>query len=124
MIMKGDKELLEKYGKKNPFKTPDGYFEHFHEKLMETLPATETIGQETDEISLFTRIKPWLYMAALFISTIFVVQGLMYIQDTKFSTEPTNIAEDIYAEEADHFMSTSLYNEYSLYSYLTSNEIN
>ena len=64
-----------------------------------------------------TRVKPWLYMAALFVSTIFVVQGLMYVQEARFPAE--NVAEDLYTEEADHFMSTSLYNEYALYSYLT-----
>lgn len=119
--MKDDKELMARCGKENPFRTPEGYFEQFHEQLMTSLPEMEPIAQEPTRVSLFTHIKPWLYMAAMFVSTIFVVQGLMYVQETRI-TDSTLVAEDIYTEEADHFMSSSLYNEYALYSYLTSNE--
>lgn len=30
--MKEDKDLLKKYGKKNPFTVPEGYFQNFNEK--------------------------------------------------------------------------------------------
>ena len=120
--MKEDKELMARCGKENPFSTPEGYFEHFHEQLMASLPDMEAPSTEEPVcINLFTRIKPWLYMAAMFVSTIFVVQGLMYVQENRIA-DTTLVAEDIYTEEADHFMSSSLYNEYALYSYLTSNE--
>ena len=120
--MKEDKELMARCGKENPFSTPEEYFEHFHEQLMSSLPDVEAPStEEPVRINLFTRIKPWLYMAAMFVSTIFVVQGLMYVQENRIA-DTTLVAEDIYTEEADHFMSSSLYNEYALYSYLTSNE--
>ncbi len=121
--MKDDKELMARCGKESPFRTPDGYFEHFHEQLMSSLPELEAPqAVEPIRISLYTRIKPWLYMAAMFVSTIFVVQALMYVQERRLPAENTILAEDIYTEEADHFMSSSLYDEYALYSYLTSNE--
>ena len=121
--MKEDKELMARCGKENPFSTPEGYFEHFHEQLMASLPDMEAPStEEPVRINLFTRIKPWLYMAAMFVSTIFVVQGLMYVQERRLPAEKAILAEDIYTDEADHFMSSSLYNEYALYSSLTSNE--
>lgn len=121
--MKDDKELMARCGKESPFRTPDGYFEHFHEQLMSSLPELEAPqAVEPIRISLYTRIKPWLYMAAMFVSTIFVVQALMYVQERRLPADNTILAEDIYTEEADHFMSSSLYDEYALYSYLTSNE--
>lgn len=119
--MKDDKELKARCGKENPFRTPEGYFEQFHEQLMASLPEMEPTAQEPVRVSLFAHVKPWLYMAAMFVSTIFVVQGLMYVQELR-TTDNALIAEDIYTEEVDHFMSSSLYNEYALYSYLTSNE--
>lgn len=119
--MKDDSKLIERCGKENPFKTPEGYFEHFSERLMSNLPQTEAPVAQPANISLFTRIKPWLYMAAVFVSTIFVVQALMFVQETKFPSQAMAF-EDIYAEEADLFMATSLYNEYTLYSYLTTYE--
>ena len=33
--------LKERFGKQNPFKVPDGYFDHLTEKIMENLPEQE-----------------------------------------------------------------------------------
>lgn len=122
--MKDDKDLMTRCGKETPFRTPEGYFERFHEQLMSSLPEMESPTMQPVHVSLFTRIKPWFYMAAMFVSTIFIAQGLMYVQKRHLPDNTSTLAEEIYTEEADHFMSSSLYNEYALYSYLTSNENN
>ena len=115
-----EKDLMARCGKKTSFELPEGYFEQFHDRLMNNLPEPEAMRTApAAPVSLMTRVRPWLYMAALFVSTIFVVQGLMYVQETRFPSENTATAEELYTEEADHFMSSSLYNEYALYSYLT-----
>ena len=119
--MKEEKELLARCGKENPFKTPEGYFEHFHEEMMTRLPKPEVVAAPR-QVSLMERIKPLLYMAAMFASTVFLIQGLMFVQEKRFSTPQVATIEEIYTEEIDHFMSTSLYNEYALYSYLTTGE--
>lgn len=119
--MKDDKELTAQCGKENPFHTPEGYFTHFHDQLMGSLPEMEMPLAKV-EVSLFMRIKPWLYMAAMFISTVFLIQGLMYVQEKRFFTTDNALAEELYTDDLDHFMSSSLYNEYTLYSYLTSEE--
>ena len=114
-----EKDLMARCGKKTSFELPEGYFEQFHDRLMNNLPEPEAMRTApAAPVSLMTRVRPWLYMAALFVSTIFVVQGLMYVQENRIA-DTTLVAEDIYTEEADHFMSSSLYNEYALYSYLT-----
>ena len=121
--MKDDRELIARCGKERPFKTPEGYFEQFHEQLMSSLPEPEAMATApATQVSLMGRIKPWLYMAAMFVSTIFVVQGLMYVQETRFPTENKALTEELYTDEADSFMSSSLYKEYALYSYLTTDE--
>ncbi|MBO5084860.1 MAG: hypothetical protein IJA98_04685 [Bacteroidaceae bacterium] len=118
--MMDEKDLMARCGKKTSFEVPEGYFEQFHDRLMNNLPEPEAMRTApAAPVSLMTRVRPWLYMAALFVSTIFVVQGLMYVQETRFPSENTATAEELYTEEADHFMSSSLYNEYALYSYLT-----
>lgn len=122
--MKDDKELMARCGKENPFKVPEGYFEHFHEQLMNSLPEPEVVVVPATNVTLMARIKPWIYMAAMFMGTIFVVQGLMYVQETRFDNSEIAEIEDLYTDEADHFMSSSLYNEYALYSYLTTDENN
>lgn len=120
--MKDDKELMARCGKENPFRTPEGYFEHFHEQLMNSLPEPENTTSLPSQVTLFTRIKPWLYMAAMFISTVFVIQGLMYVQEIKMPTTQMADSEILFTDEADMFMATSLYDEYVLYSYLTNND--
>lgn len=132
--MKEEKELMARCGKKQPFKVPEGYFEQFHEQLMSSLPETSPAPAPTTEVTLMTRIKPWLYMAATFVGIIFMVQALMYVQEQRFpaanmastdaATQGIDDIEELYAEEADHFMSSSLYDEYTLYAYLTNYENN
>lgn len=118
--MKDEKDLMAKCGKKRPFKVPEGYFEQFHEQLMENLPVNEaTTTTVTEPITLMTRIKPWLYMAATFMGIVFMVQGLMYVNESQLASNGMASIEDVYTDEVDHFMSSSLYNEYVLYSYLT-----
>lgn len=120
--MKDDKDLMARCGRKSPFTTPEGYFEHFHEQLMSSLPEVEPIHQAPVKVTLYTRVKPWLYMAAMFISTVFLIQGLMFIQEQKLPSTDSMVAEELYTDEVDHFMSSSLYNEYALYSYLVLGE--
>ena len=120
--MLDEKTLMEQYGRKHPFSTPEGYFENFHEQLMNSLPEVEPIAAPTTRIGFMTRIKPWLYMAATFVGIIFMVQSLMYVQEKYLPIGEIAIAEEVYTEEVDHFMSSSLYNEYVLYSYLTTND--
>lgn len=122
--MKDDKDLMARCGKKCPFKVPEGYFEHFHEQLMESLPESAPASAPAAKVTLMERIKPWLYMAAMFVGIVFMVQGLMYVHETRLEANSVTAFEEVYTEEADHFMSSSLYNEYVLYSYLTTTDYN
>ena len=55
---------LEEIGNKNPFKTPEGYFENLTDRIMSQLP--ERVDESPKKISLWTRVQPWAYMAAMF----------------------------------------------------------
>ena len=120
--MKDDKDLMTRCGKERPFKIPEGYFEQFHEQLMSSLPDTAPASEPTTPVTLMMRIKPLLYMAAMFAGIIVMIQGLMYVQDSRFTADSIAATEYVYTDEADHFMSSSLYNEYVLYSYLTTTD--
>lgn len=120
--MNTDNELKAQYGTKRPYKVPDGYFEQFHEQLMNSLPEMVPEATPTTKVTLMARIKPWLYMAAMFAGIIFMAQGIMYIQEQSLDSDELVALEELYDDEADHFMSSSLYNEYVLYSYLTTTD--
>ena len=55
---------LEEIGNKNPFKVPEGYFEGLSDRIMSQLP--ERVTESSKKISLWTRVQPWVYMAAMF----------------------------------------------------------
>jgi hypothetical protein len=57
---------------KNPFKVPDGYFNHLTAQIMSQLP--EKTDEEAKIVSLWERTKPWLYMAAMFIGIAFMMK--------------------------------------------------
>ena len=63
--MNPEEKILQKIGKKNPFTVPENYFENFTQELMDKLPAKEAVLQ-TEAPTLWQRVKPWLYMAAMF----------------------------------------------------------
>jgi hypothetical protein len=55
---------LNEIGKTNPFKVPEGYFERFSEGLMSQLP--ERTVEEPKVLGLWEKVRPWVYMAAMF----------------------------------------------------------
>ena len=98
--MKEENELRKKYGNQNPFTVPEGYFENFAQKVMEQLPEKES--QPQPEVTLWERVRPWVYMAAMFCGLMFGVRVMMeqskhpvasQTNDTEtFSESRTNIS--------------------------------
>lgn len=122
--MKEDKDLLKKYGKKNPFTVPEGYFQNFNERLMEQLLEKEVISEP--EIRTWDRIKPWVYMAAMFVGLMFTVRafvGEQRLQNAGIETETENYTE-IPDEYIDPIVNQTMMDDYELYQYLTDAETN
>lgn len=116
--MKEEDELLKKYGTKNPFTVPEGYFENFSKELMNKLPEKEQMPA-LEPASTWQRIKPWAYMAAMFCGLMFTVRVVVGPpkQDTPiFTAAETEQFSDEYIETIlDH----SMMDDYTLYQYLT-----
>ena len=87
--MKEEKELFQKIGKENPFKVPEGYFENLTQQVMERLPEKEP--QPTQEISMWERVKPWVYMAAMFVGLMFTVQ--VFVGKQEQQAGPAGVCE-------------------------------
>ena len=60
-----EENILKKVGTKNPFSVPNHYFEDFTQELMSKLPEKEPM-LPVAEPTLWQRVKPWVYMAAMF----------------------------------------------------------
>lgn len=116
--MDEEKELRKKSGTKNPFKVPDGYFENLTQNIMEKLPDNSV---EEESITLWNRVKPWLYMAAMFCGLIFGAKLLINKPlNEEIGTETAfNIEQDILPNMLiDPVSNQTMMDDYSLYKYL------
>lgn len=116
--MKEEKELFQKIGKENPFKVPEGYFENLTQQVMERLPEKEP--QPTQEISMWERVKPWAYMAAMFVGLMFTVQVFIGKQDRQtVPSENVSPVSDLSDEYLAPIINQTMLDDYELYQYLS-----
>lgn len=117
--MKEEDELLKKYGTKNPFTVPEGYFENFSKELMNKLPDKKQTASLHEETTVWQRIKPWVYMAAMFCGLMFSVRAI--VGPPKQNTPAFTVAEtELFSDEyIESILDHSMMDDYTLYQYLT-----
>ena len=64
MEMNKKENPLDRLKGKQPFRVPDGYMEGLTNRIMESLPEPPVM--EAESVTLVERIRPWLYLAAVF----------------------------------------------------------
>jgi hypothetical protein len=69
--MEAKQSKLEKLKGQNPFRVPEGYMEGLTSQIMSHIPE-DVPKRETKVFSLNERIRPLLYLAAVFIGFIFL----------------------------------------------------
>ena len=118
--MKEEDNILKRVGKENPFRVPDGYFEHLTSKVMDSLPEKEVPVLLQREPTRWERIKPWLYMAAMFAGAALILR--IATSGEKEMPGGTPLAADD-SETEEQYINTvldnSMLDDYSLYVYLT-----
>ena len=62
--MKQEDRLKEVFGKDAGWRVPEGYFDSFHNDILENLPPYK--AAEKIKVSAWQRVKPYLYLAAMF----------------------------------------------------------
>lgn len=116
--MEEEKNILKKVGTKNPFTVPEGYFENFAQELMSKLPEKEPYLPES-EPTLWQRVKPWIYMTAMFVGIMLSVR--VFIGEPQKDEFPITQAEAEFLtdEEWEIIISRTMINDYDLYEFLT-----
>lgn len=124
--MKEEDTLLKKIGKEQPFKVPEGYFENLTSEVMNKLPEKEKVTYKEEPVTAWTRMKPFLYLAAMFIGAALIIR--VASADYKPVTEDvaaTVVAveevdtEQISDEMLDVALDRAMLDDYSLYVYLS-----
>jgi len=117
--MKEEDDILRKIGKENPFKVPDGYFDNFTSGLMEILPEKPDMPKKKP-ITTWTKIQPWVYMAAMFIGAALFIRVVSFTENEKArkakSTAETELTQEKYVQNV---VESSRMDDYQLYEFLT-----
>lgn len=110
--------ILKKVGTQNPFSVPDHYFETFTRELMDKLPEKEPLPV-MNEPTLWQRVKPWIYMAAMFCGIMLSVR--VFVGEPQKGEFPITQAEveDITDEEWEIMIGKTFIDDYEMYEYLT-----
>ena len=110
--------ILRKVGTQNPFRVPEHYFEDFTQELMNKLPEKEPLLL-LPEPTLWQRVKPWVYMTAMFCGIMLSVRIFVgEPQKNEFSISQTE-AEMLPEEDWENFIRRAFDSNYETYLFLT-----
>ncbi|MDL2256399.1 hypothetical protein LJC38_07440 [Parabacteroides sp. OttesenSCG-928-K15] len=65
----------------NPFTVPEGYFESLTDRVMSQLPESPAQIEGGRQVTMIARVRPWLYMAAVFAGLLLFFRALVGITD-------------------------------------------
>jgi hypothetical protein len=105
-------DIKSKYEQKTPFAVPENYFSQFSENIMAKLPEKEQ--KPVTKITLWKRVKPVIYLAAMFAAAIWSVNLFL----VKSPTTVTHVAEKTTTEDAESVSITMAVDDYSVYEYM------
>ena len=113
-----EENILRKVGTKNPFRVPDHYFEEVTQEIMSRLPEKEPMPTMA-EPTLWERVKPWVYMAAMFCGIMLSVR--VFVGEPQEENFPISHAEAkmLPEEEWENMIRRTLVDDYAIYEYLT-----
>lgn len=104
-MIEEEKFLKEQIGTKNPFKVPEGYFDHFADTMMERIKEQPLAPIRTIEPPFYRKAHFWLSAAA--VALVLGVSGLFYISndastidEQELIASQENSAGDMYFDEA------------------------
>ncbi|MBR6622163.1 MAG: hypothetical protein IKK90_06755 [Bacteroides sp.] len=116
--------LLRKVGTGNPFRVPDQYFEDFTQELMNKLPEKEPMTS-MPEITLWQRVKPWIYMTAMFCGIMLSVKIFVgNPSKDEFPVISQTEVENLPDEDLEIMIDRIMMDDYTLYQYLTDANFN
>lgn len=122
-MKKEDDIIKQKVGKSNAFTVPDGYFKHLTNDIMSKLPAERKTDFVVAPTTRWDRLKPFVYMAALFISAALIIRVASSgsksktIAPSQMELSASDVESDKLISEA---MDRTMMDDYSMYEFLSS----
>ncbi len=111
--MKDEEFLKQKLGQKNPFKAPEGYFEGLTQRLVDTLPEVPSSYVAPQTVTLWQKVKPFVYMAAFFAGAALLVRaGSNFLSPSKAEVDGDAVYETRLISD---LLDNTMTDTYSLY---------
>lgn len=122
--MEEDNKLLNRFGRKNPYSLPEGYFEQFTKQIMRHLPEENAAIQTVRHAAKHTptpwqRFRPWIYMAAMFAGIAFMAHLFINGHTDVIGKQPVQSVADMPEEYLEPIMDQTMMDDYELYEYIT-----
>ena len=113
-----DPTILNKYGKDPGFKVPENYFEDFNKRMVEMLPDVEITPVDVKP-TMWQRIKPLVYMAAMFAGVWCMIQVFSNFTNSGNLDSVRAVAEKLQDDKdnVDEFIMSGTVSEYDILSY-------
>ena len=125
-----EKEMQVRFGKENPFRVPEGYFDQLADRVMAQLPERD---QQAEQVTLsnhrpksrLVALRPWLYAAACTVAV--VVMGLTFYshdvaeEQPLASTSTTNTTTNTESQYIDDAADYAMLDNAEIYAYLAEN---
>lgn len=119
-MSKVEDKILKMAGRETPFRVPDGYFENLTERIMDGLPEVEEKpAMKPVRISMWDRVKPWVYMAAMFVGAALIIRVATGITAQDKTVVATSDDMEWEMSYLDNVMDYSMMDSYQLYVYLS-----
>ena len=119
---KNESDILDKIGKEPGFKVPENYFADFAKEMSAKLPERDFHVE--DDRTLWQRMRPWVYMAAMFGGiwcTLYVFTSITGGQSKLNPAIAEAVSQDTFVDE---FVLTSDFDEYTLMQELYDDNVN
>ena len=113
-----DSTLIKKYGKDPGFKVPENYFDDFNKRMVEMLPDVEITPVDVKP-TLWQRVRPLVYMAAMFAGVWCMMQVFSHFTDRSNLNGVGAVAEKLMNdnENVEDFIMSGSVNEYDILNY-------
>lgn len=113
-----DSTILNKYGKDPGFKVPENYFADFNQRMADMLPDVE-ITQVDVKPTLWQRVKPLVYMAAMFAGVWCMMTIFTHLTATDNMNGVQAVAEQLNDDRGnlDDFIMSGAVSDYDILNY-------
>ncbi len=113
-----DSTILEKYGKDPGFKVPENFFEDFNKRMTEMLPDVEITPVDVKP-TMWQRLKPLVYMAAMFAGVWCMMQVFAHFTDTSGINTVSAVAEKMGNDKSnvEDFIMSGAVSDYDIINY-------